>query len=129
MTAFMERNDLRLSWHHPMANKSNAYVNHNLHHESCIDHFVVSSNVYGNIRQHDVNDTPLNPSTHCPVMLVFNTSYRYTYDEPEHVSDERPIKIAWHKVISCISSEWTCIVVLTEILEGHIYSTTQDITS
>ena len=22
MTAFMERNDLRLSWHHPMANKS-----------------------------------------------------------------------------------------------------------
>ena len=55
MTAFMERNDLRLSWHHPMANKSNTYVNHNLHHESCIDHFVVSSNVYGNIRQHDVN--------------------------------------------------------------------------
>ena len=31
MTAFMERNDLRLSWHHPMANKSNTYVNHNLH--------------------------------------------------------------------------------------------------
>ena len=25
MTAFMERNDLRLSWHHPMANKSNTY--------------------------------------------------------------------------------------------------------
>ena len=23
MTAFMDRNDLRLSWHHPMANKSN----------------------------------------------------------------------------------------------------------
>ena len=84
MTAFMERNDLRLSWHHPMANKSNTYVNHNLHHESCIDHFVVSSNVYGNIRQHDVNDTALNPSTHCPVMLVFDTSYRYTYEEPEH---------------------------------------------
>ena len=98
MTAFMERNNLRLSWHHPMANKTNTYVNHNLHHESCIDHFVVSSNVYGNIRQHDVNDTPLNPSTHCPVMLVFDTSYRYTYDEPEHVADERPIKIAWHKV-------------------------------
>ena len=98
MTAFTERNDLRLSWHHPMANKSNTYVNHNLHHASCIDHFVVSSNVYCNKRQHDVNDTPLNPSTHCPVMLVFNTSNRYTYDEPEHVSDERPIKIAWHKV-------------------------------
>ena len=27
-------------------------------------YFVVSSNVYGNIRQHDVNDTPLNPATH-----------------------------------------------------------------
>ena len=45
MTAFMERNDLRLSWHHPMANKSNTHVNHNLHHESCIDHIVVSSNL------------------------------------------------------------------------------------
>ena len=98
MTAFMERNDLRLSWHHPMANKSNTYVNHNLHHESCIDHFVVSSNVYGNIRQHDVNDTPLNPATHCPVILVFDTSYRYTYEEPEHVAGELPVKVAWHKV-------------------------------
>ena len=68
MTAFMERNDLRLSWH----------INANLHHESCIDHFVVSSNVYGNIRQHDVNDTPLNPATHCPVTLAFDTSYMYT---------------------------------------------------
>ena len=45
-----------------------------------------------------INDTALNPSTHCPVMLVFDTSYRYTYEEPEHVADERPIKIAWHKV-------------------------------
>ena len=73
-------------------------VNHNLHHESCIDHFVASSNVHGNIRQHDVNDTPLNPATHCPVMLVFDTSYRYPYEEPEHVADERPVKVAWHKV-------------------------------
>ncbi len=35
-----------------MANSCHAvhdyYVNHNLRHESCIDHFVVSSNVYGN---------------------------------------------------------------------------------
>ena len=77
---------------------ASSYVNHNLHYESCIDHFVVSSNVYGNIRQHDVNDTPLYPATHCPVMLVFDTSYRYTYEEPEHVADERPVQVAWHKV-------------------------------
>ena len=25
-------------------------------------------------------------------------SYRYTYEEPEHVADERPVKVAWHKV-------------------------------
>ena len=75
-----------------------SYVNHNLHYESCIDQFVVSSNVHGNIRQHDVNDTPLYPETHCPVKLVFDTSYRYTYEEPEHVTDERPVQVAWHKV-------------------------------
>ena len=31
-------------------------------------------------------------------MLVFDTSYRYTYEEPEHVADERPVEVAWHKV-------------------------------
>ena len=61
--------------------------------------YLAMSIVYGNIRQHDVNDTPLNPATHCPVMLMFDTSYRYTYEEPEHVADERPVKVAWHKVM------------------------------
>ena len=31
-------------------------------------------------------------------MLVFDTSYKYTYEEPEHVSDARPVKVAWYKV-------------------------------
>ena len=82
MKAFLDRNGLRLSWHHPRADKANTYVNHNLDHESYIDHFVVSSNVYGNIRMNNVVETPLNPATHCPVMLVFGTSYSATYVEP-----------------------------------------------
>ena len=89
MSAFLERNEFCLSWHHPMAYKSNTYVNHNLHHESCIDHFVVSNNVYGNIRQNNVNDTPLNPATHCPVMLVFDISYLTRFNKSCHPS-QRP---------------------------------------
>ena len=43
---FLDRNELCVTWNHPLANKSNTYVNHNLNHESCIDHIVVSSNMF-----------------------------------------------------------------------------------
>ena len=48
MRDFVDRNELRVTWEHPSAQRANTYVNHNLNHESCIDHIVVSSNVFGN---------------------------------------------------------------------------------
>ena len=75
LNEYLDRNELCVTWNHPLANKLNTYVNHNLNHESCIDHIVVSSNVFNNIFSNDVPETPVNPSAHCPVTLAFSTTY------------------------------------------------------
>ena len=36
MNEFLDRNELCVKWNHPLANKSNTYVNHNRNHESII---------------------------------------------------------------------------------------------
>ena len=68
MNEFLDRNELCITWNHPLANKSNTYVNHNLNHESCIDHIVVSSNVFNNICSNDVTGTIEHGGCHsaCP---------------------------------------------------------------
>ena len=63
MNEFLDRNELFVTCNHPLANKSNTYVNHNLNHQSYIDHIVVYSNVFNYICSIDVTETPVNPST------------------------------------------------------------------
>ena len=96
MNEFIDRNDLCVTWNHPLANTSNTYVNHNLNHESCIDHIVVSSNVFNNICSNDVTETPVNPSTQCPVTLTFSTTYSSVYTDTR--STARTPKVAWRRL-------------------------------
>ena len=42
---------------------------------------VVSSNVFNTICSNDVTETPVNPSTHCPVTLTFRTNYSSLYTD------------------------------------------------
>ena len=98
MRDFLDRNELHVTWEHPSAQRANTYVNHNLNHESCIDHIVVSSNVFGNICCSKVIETPLNPPRHCPVILRFSIAYKSMINQSQSATDSTSHKVAWHKV-------------------------------
>lgn len=66
---FMSRNELSVSWDHPSAIKGDTYCNLALNHFSCIDHFIVSQNVFDCILSHHVICQVENPSTHNIVSL------------------------------------------------------------
>ena len=46
---FIERNSLKVSWNHCNSSKDYTYTNYALGHKSCIDHILMSGNIYENI--------------------------------------------------------------------------------
>ena len=50
LSYFMHRNNLTCTWGHINSRPDFTYNNFALNHKSCIDHFIVSRNVYDNIR-------------------------------------------------------------------------------
>ena len=66
----MDRNKLAVTWDHTIANKEDTYCNFALNHFSCIDHFIVSDNVFNSLCSHDVFRDVINPSSHC--LMSFN---------------------------------------------------------
>ena len=66
---FVERNHLHICWDHQNASVQPTYANDALHHYSCIDHFVMSSNLYNTMVACDVNSCPLNPSDHRDIAI------------------------------------------------------------
>jgi exonuclease III len=75
---FMERNSLQNGWNHQNAKKQNTYVNTDLGHESCIDHFLLSINVYDTVCKCAVHESVLNPSSHHPIELCAKLRYSIT---------------------------------------------------
>ena len=45
-----------------------------------------------------VIETPLNPSTHCPVILRFSIAYKLMINESQSATYRTSHKVAWHKV-------------------------------
>ena len=66
---FIERNRLNLTWNHSKAKVENTYFNLALDHYSCIDHFVVSNNVFDSIICHYVVHNAFNLSSHVPLQI------------------------------------------------------------
>ena len=88
---------MSLAWNHDRS-KKDTYVNDSLRHESCIDHFIVSLNIYRRIVQNRVLCDPINVSSHHTVLFEFecciNTSHcDGTDDNTRNIGT----RIMWHK--------------------------------
>ena len=68
----MHRNYLTCTWGHSNSRPDFTYNNFALNHISCIDHFIVSRNVYDNIHLNHVICDPTNLSNHNSIQLVFD---------------------------------------------------------
>ena len=92
---FIERCDLNLGWNHMSAKKQDTYFSDINDSTSCIDHFVMSANVFDNLSSCYVNDNVLNPSDHRDIVVEIN---RVVTDCNDNVHFTRKHSIAWHKV-------------------------------
>ena len=94
--SFLERNPLRVCWDHALATQQPTYINDSLHATSCLDHFLMSSNVFDSLRSCCVNTNPLNPSDHRDISVQINTTVISHNTAEYQVSLKN--KVAWHKV-------------------------------
>ena len=86
---FIERNDLRMGWHSPHASQSHTYVNMDLNHFSCIDHFMLNDRLFVAIDEVSVARDPLNMSYHLPVILRLNDQLTELRDESKPTARPR----------------------------------------
>ena len=69
LSRFVARNDLELCWKHDDARISDTYNHTTLGHHSCIDHFIVSKNVFNKIKCMYVTSNGINMSKHDYLLL------------------------------------------------------------
>ncbi len=92
---FISRNQFRLTWNNPLAIQDFTYVNNALNHRSCIDHFIVSSNIYSSLTSSKVHYDVSNLSSHNVVSLICACGVsNITIRDNKNKLDER---CAWFK--------------------------------
>ena len=94
---FILRTGLKLCWDHPLADKQPTYVSQMNGASSCIDHFLLSSNLFNGIVECKVDDGPLNPSDHHEVEISFDY-HPISAKAVEPNNNNMGGKIAWHRV-------------------------------
>ena len=77
---FIFRNNFAVSWDHSLSKKDFTYVNMSLNHFSCIDHIIMSKNVFTYITDNFVLSDPCNHSSHNIVYMSISVTdfYRIT---------------------------------------------------
>ena len=110
LSQFMENVVLYNAWDHPNAKCDNTYLNYDLNHFSCIDHFMLSGNIYSKVAKCSVWDQSINPSYHHPVLItVLVDSCNVTKDTdvsgndmqvPAHASVQNQPVINWNLLSS-----------------------------
>ena len=80
---FMHRNDLMSAWSSDNAELSNTYINLNLGHFSCIDHFLINEPLFYSIIEHRVHSDPMNVSSHCLVSIVCSGVLNQMHSNPD----------------------------------------------
>ena len=92
---FIERNGIHIGWNHEKAIHSDTYINLALNQFSCIDHFLMSSNLFSSIIKHCILENYLNTSNHAPLILELSLSYNRA-ESPYLVNENK--KVCWEKV-------------------------------
>ena len=86
----VQRNDLRIAWHSQNALCDDTYVNVNLNHKSCIDHFLLSERMFQAIDSLLVRPDPLNVSSHSSIELRLSDQLSYLHEAAAPTPRARP---------------------------------------
>ena len=105
---FLARCGLRVCWEHALADQQDTYHSEINDATSCVDHFVMSENMFSNINNCNVDTNPLNPSDHKEVVMEIN--YDPTAVVVDSDNDNRPKSVAWHKVESDQINEYKTVM-------------------
>ncbi len=97
LSDFVNRNNLITSWEHVLSQEGFTYVNHALGHQSTIDHFIVSRNIYDFIVDNYVMCDPTNPSNHYIVQLAITCLSNDVYACSVPVHSDIIKTCAWDK--------------------------------
>ena len=95
---FIERSRFKLCWEHNLADKQNTYYSEMSDATSCVDHFLLSENLFNGINCCYVDDNPLNPSDHREVVINFDYDMNSNIAQAEVASSRGPPGVAWHRV-------------------------------
>ena len=100
LSDYISRNDLSLSWDHVLSEKDFTYVNHSLSHKLCIDHFILSNNVYDYIVDNSVIFDSRNLSNHNIVELRISCFNNKVYSRSAQLHSDKTPKCSWYKSTS-----------------------------
>ena len=96
LTNFMQCNCLKYVWNHINVVQESTYVNLDLNQESCIDHYILTHNLYESVLSSFVHNSSLNPSHHRPVHLCIKIPV-YHCDSSADSGNVEP-SVDWAKV-------------------------------
>ena len=78
-----------MTWDHTIANKEDTYYNFALNNFSCIDHYIVSDNVFNSLCSHDVLRDVINPSSHSLISLSFDFKANHRRIMPNNIHNDK----------------------------------------
>ena len=95
---FVSRNNLAVSWDHKNSVRDLTYVNTDLSHFSCIDHFIVSKNMFDCIINNFVVHDICNPSYHNLLLLTLSiTCFNYIINARNTCTRDSKRAVNWKK--------------------------------
>ncbi len=93
------RRGLKVGWYHDNARYSHTYVNNDMTHQSTIDHYILSNELYQGVDNADVHISPLNPSFHRPVIMHLSLPTQVSHiDTDDTASHQGTPPISWVRV-------------------------------
>lgn len=106
---FIVRNNLCVSWNHTLAKKDFTYTNFSLNHFSCIDHIILTENLFDTIEQNYVLCEPCNPSSHNIVYLCIGSAKLECVNKVEDNLVLSP-KCNWSKATNKHIQQYQCML-------------------
>ena len=92
----MDNCKVRCGWDHPRSCKDWTYMNDALGHRSCIDHFLLTANLFEKIISNYVIYDIDNMSCHSPILLTIAEGVSHT-NASKHTRVQPPKKCKWYK--------------------------------
>ena len=105
---FIGRCGLRVCWEHALADRRDTYHSEINNATSCVDQFVMSENLFSNIKNCYVDTNPLNPSDHKEV--VIDIDYNPTPVVEGSAIANKSNNIAWYKVENSHIDEYKTVM-------------------